>query len=149
MFSINKTANIYDDHIGLEFYFNKEFKMDMFNTIENKVSPSRAERARHQDQNENSESKRVQLKKAVTDEQIREKIAARFKDAKVDISKKARNHPGKDTSKMLDSTRTGDIANNDPMSEITQDKLRSLLEGGGFHFNEKERAALEEILYRS
>ena len=121
----------------------------MFNTIDTKVSPTRAERARHQDQNENSESKRVHLKKTVTDEQIREKLAARFKDAKVDISKKARNHPGKNTTKVLDSTGSEDITDNDPMSEITQDKLRSLLEGGGFHFNEKERAALEEILYRS
>jgi len=127
----------------------KELRVDVFNSIDNTVSPTRSDRASNREQQEGSESKKIQLKKTTTDEQIREKLAARLKDAKVDISKKARNHPGKNSKGVSLNAAPSDIADNDPTNEMTQDKLKKLLEGNGFDFNEKERAALEEILYRS
>lgn len=39
-----------------------------------------------------------------------------------------------------------DIAANDPTDTNTQEKLRGLLSAGGFGWNDKERAALSEIL---
>lgn len=39
----------------------------------------------------------------------------------------------------------GDFTNN-PQSEVTKEKLKSLMSGGGFGFNDKERAVLGEIL---
>ena len=40
----------------------------------------------------------------------------------------------------------GDVGKNLPDSEITRGKLKDLLKSGGFKFNDKERAALSQIL---
>ena len=40
----------------------------------------------------------------------------------------------------------GDIKSNNPNSEETKDKIKGLLVTGSFNFNEKEKAALQEIL---
>lgn len=40
----------------------------------------------------------------------------------------------------------GDIKNNDPKSEVTQEKLKNILRTGAFSFNENERQALSKIL---
>lgn len=40
----------------------------------------------------------------------------------------------------------GDIKNNHPGSDITQEKLRGILRSGAFDFNSKERKALDSIL---
>ncbi len=40
----------------------------------------------------------------------------------------------------------GDIGKNDPNSEETQQKLREILKSGAFHFNDKERKTLSNIL---
>ena len=38
------------------------------------------------------------------------------------------------------------LKQNDPKNPVTHDKLRKLLESGGFHFSAKERSVLEKIL---
>jgi len=45
-----------------------------------------------------------------------------------------------------DEENFGDIHKNSPDSEVTQEKLKSILKGGGFNFNDRERKALSEIL---
>ena len=40
----------------------------------------------------------------------------------------------------------GQLAKNDPKDPLTQEKLKSLLTGGGFGFSEQERKTLEKIL---
>lgn len=40
----------------------------------------------------------------------------------------------------------GDIGKNDPSSEVTREKLKSILKNGGFDFNDRERKALGQIL---
>lgn len=48
--------------------------------------------------------------------------------------------------KKVEGEVFGDIKKNDPGSDVTQEKLKGLLRSGGFHFNNKERAALDAIL---
>ena len=123
--------------------------MDVFNSVDTRIPTSKAKHPAGQNQSDNSSVKKGSRRKQVTDQQIREKLAARFKDAKVDISKKARNHPGKGQLDPEEIQAFSDIGNNDPNNDMTHDKLKKILESGGFNFNEKERAALEEILFRS
>lgn len=47
---------------------------------------------------------------------------------------------------LLEDTEFADIKNNDPNAEETQEKLKALLKSGAFHFSDKERSALSEIL---
>lgn len=72
---------------------------------------------------------------------INEKRAKeKAKDAeKVDISKAAKSKKSKDVI-------IGDVKDNSPDSDMTQAKLKGLLQTGGFHFNDKEREALSSIL---
>ena len=39
-----------------------------------------------------------------------------------------------------------DVGSNNPASDVTQEKLRLILKNGGFSFNQKEQAALSQIL---
>lgn len=52
----------------------------------------------------------------------------------------------KNGKKKVSKEGFGDVKNNDPTSEVTQEKLKGLLRSGGFNFNSKERAALDAIL---
>jgi len=52
----------------------------------------------------------------------------------------------KEVPQKKDIMLNSDIATNDPTDTNTQSKLRGLLGVGGFGWNEKERAALSEIL---
>lgn len=80
--------------------------------------------------------------------EIRAKLAAKFgnkvlpkqKEDKAEISVKAqkRAEPGDEDF--------ADVKNNNPNSEETREKLKALLKTGAFHFNDKERGALSEIL---
>ena len=45
-----------------------------------------------------------------------------------------------------DEENFGDVKENNPASEVTQEKLKSILKSGGFNFNDKERKALGQIL---
>jgi hypothetical protein len=123
--------------------------MDIFNSVDKPISPVRSEKPRQKDEQEKTSAKDISRRKEVTDQQIREKLAARLKDSKVDISKKAKNHPGKKLASAEDAEIIGDIGDNDPNNDMTQEKLRKILDSKAFHFNEKERKTLEEILYRS
>ena len=123
--------------------------MDIFNSVDNRISPAKPDRPQGKQETEQDHSQKADRKKSLTDEQIREKVALRFKDAKVDISKKARNHPGKVVKTESELPGPSDIQDNDPNNDMTQEKLRMMLDTEAFHFNDKERAALEEILFRS
>jgi DNA-directed RNA polymerase specialized sigma subunit len=68
----------------------------------------------------------------------KKKAAKNEKDVVVSIDKKG--------NKEVSAEGFGDIKNNDPNSEVTQEKLRSILKTGGFDFNPKERKALQDIL---
>lgn len=59
-------------------------------------------------------------------------------DVVVSIDKKGK--------KEISEEGFGDIKNNDPNSEVTQEKLRSILKTGAFDFNPKERETLKNIL---
>jgi DNA-directed RNA polymerase specialized sigma subunit len=67
-----------------------------------------------------------------------EKAKAAQKDVVVSIDKKG--------EKEVSAEGFGDIKKNDPNSEVTQEKLRTILKRGGFEFNPKERKALQAIL---
>ena len=56
---------------------------------------------------------------------------------KVEISKKAQ---------VKAEGVVGDISDNSPDNDLTQEKLKGLLRSGGFNFSDKERDALSNIL---
>jgi hypothetical protein len=80
--------------------------------------------------------------------EIEAKIMARFGDKaqkkvapekpKVEISNSAKD--------SVEEVTTGDIGTNNPDSDITQEKLKSILKSGGFGFNDRERKVLANIL---
>lgn len=85
--------------------------------------------------------------------EIRKKIEQRQQEqqkeaTKVEIASKNNETKAQSPSavKHSDEENFGDIGKNDPKSEQTQEKLRHILRTGAFHFNERERAALEAVL---
>ncbi|MBD65469.1 MAG: hypothetical protein CME62_09700 [Halobacteriovoraceae bacterium] len=86
--------------------------------------------------------------KKLSQEDIKAKIAAKFGEKakpqkavpkeKVEINSKGVSHSSEENF--------GDIQGNNPESEVTQEKLKDLLKSGGFHFNDRERKVLGEIL---
>lgn len=87
------------------------------------------------------------LTKKLSPEDIAQRVAGKFGN-KASI-KKAAPAPAVDTKVELNSKETithSDVGSNNPASELTKEKLRGLLKGGGFDFNGKERKALAEIL---
>lgn len=54
--------------------------------------------------------------------------------------------PAYDSPNTDDYTIQSDIANNDPNSDVTREKLKGILSAGGFSFNPKERDVLSKIL---
>ena len=78
---------------------------------------------------------------------IQARIKARFGD-KAMIKKKVEKPKVSDSVEITskESAVIGDVAHNDPNSEITREKLRGILKSGGFDFNPKERSALADIL---
>ena len=83
-----------------------------------------------------------------SDQEIRAKIQAK-KGHKVQLSRKAKLKKIKEKSAedFDKSNFVSDIRDNDPTSKNTQNKLRKIIETGGFQFNENERQVLEDILY--
>jgi hypothetical protein len=111
------------------------------------------------------------LKKQISPDEIREKLAARVETSDAAKILTIKNNSTKhgagflseeftpapviapvETPKSDDSPNTADfvlksdIANNDPKNTNTQEKLKSVISKGGFNFNPKEREALERIL---
>ena len=92
-------------------------------------------------------SKKAQFKSE--QDAIKQRLAAKYGDkfkvvekegAKVVISKEAAQ---KSKEAIADKPAT---SRHDPKSEETKERLRGLLGSGTFAFNDKERAALKEIL---
>jgi hypothetical protein len=85
------------------------------------------------------------------EDKLKAKFGNKFNDAKkinsenakakmkVEISNKAK-------AKSSPEGFSGDIKDNSPDNEMTQEKLKSLIRSGGFQFNDKEREALSHIL---
>ncbi|MBC7539694.1 MAG: hypothetical protein H7281_12800 [Bacteriovorax sp.] len=112
-------------------------------------------------------------KKDVSPAEIREKLAARvetsdvaknlalknsskkmgvgflneeFKSAPVIAASKPIEDEEVKTPNTKDFVLKSDIANNDPKDSNTQEKLKAVIQKGGFNFNPKERDVLEKIL---
>ena len=85
--------------------------------------------------------------KKLSSEEIAQKIRGKFgKEAQI---KKAAPKPSPAATAEIRSQETiahGDVGLNDPKAEETREKLKGMLTGGGFQFNDKERKALAEIL---
>ena len=90
-------------------------------------------------------------------EKIRQHLAKKGLDAKAEVGPKARRlNAVKGQQGRLEGRppllRPGeerpvsDIGDNNPASLMTQEKLKSLLKSGAFHFNENEKKVLAEIL---
>lgn len=92
-------------------------------------------------------------------QELKAKLRAKFGDKYVkakSINEKRAKEKAKDTDKIeisknakAKSTKNvviGDVKDNSPDSDLTQAKLKGLLQTGGFHFNDKEREALSSIL---
>jgi hypothetical protein len=90
-------------------------------------------------QKENIRTEKIELKRKL-DEKFGDKFKAikKNKDTVV-LSKEA-------LKKAQDSKESGAIESDKPNSEDTKNELRHLMSSRSFPFNEKERAALEEIL---
>lgn len=89
--------------------------------------------------------------KKLSPEELRERVSAKFGEKAQLV--KPQPKPPVDTAEVKtkgvkNSTEEdfGDIAKNDPKSEVTQEKLKTILKNGGFNFNDRERQALSEIL---
>lgn len=92
-------------------------------------------------------------KKEIEQDEVRKKLAEKFGDKFKD--KKEIKKEKEDSVELSNSTKKqahidpegfGDVKKNDPKSEETQEKLKALLKTGAFHFSDKERQALGEIL---
>lgn len=100
--------------------------------------------------------KKNRARKRLSQGQIRAKIADRMRkneapvsqeDAKVEISYKAKalnKKPEKQPEK--EHVLASDVQLNAPGDPATTEKLKDLVQNGGFHFSKKERAVLGEIL---
>lgn len=97
--------------------------------------------------NGNIQNQKAAAPKKLSPDEIAQKIAGKFgKTAEI---KKPAPKITPDTTTEINSQETiahSDIDKNDPSSELTREKLRGLLTGGGVMFNDKERKALAEIL---
>lgn len=87
--------------------------------------------------------------KKMSKEDIEARVRAKFGK----VAEKKAPEPKPDTTEIhskgvshSDEESFGDIKQNDPGSDITQEKLRGILKNGGFNFNDKERKALGQIL---
>ena len=87
--------------------------------------------------------------KKLSADEIAAKVASKFGKEAV-IKKKDPPKPSAevDTADIhsKETVAHGDIGKNDPNSELTREKLKGILKGGGFNFNDKERKALAQIL---
>ncbi len=91
--------------------------------------------------------------KAMVNEKLKAKFGKSFEpkskessqnknDTEVVISEQAKQ------KHVVSKEEFGDVKKNAPDSEVTQEKLKGLLQNGAFSFNDKERQALQEILNR-
>lgn len=100
--------------------------------------------------NSASSQKTTQSSKAPAKEDIKAKLEAKF--GKKFGEKKVKKDPDvvvsidKKGNKEVSTDGFGDIKDNDPKSEATQEKLKKILSTGAFNFNPKERDALKDIL---
>lgn len=88
-----------------------------------------------------------QIEKEDTRKKLAEKFGKKFETksekkeaASVELSNSAKQQA------HIDPDGFGDIKDNDPTKESTQNKLKHLLKSGAMIFSDKERAALGEIL---
>lgn len=85
-----------------------------------------------------------QVERKLSPEEIKQKITQKFgNEAK---PKKAVPVADKVEINSKETVAHSDIGKNDPNSEITREKLKTILKVGGFDFNDKERSALAQIL---
>ena len=97
----------------------------------------------------------------LSEDQVREKIrqhqAKKGLDAKAEVSPKGRRlnaFKGQDGDlkgrppllRPGEERPVSAVGANNPASSMTQEKLKSLLKSGAFHFNENEKKVLAEIL---
>lgn len=80
----------------------------------------------------------------LSDSEIRRRVREHLKSSKVSEENTGSKSVEKDAKEELENIP--DIGKNDPKSLETQKKLSQALKMGSFHFNEKERAVLSEIL---
>ena len=105
----------------------------------------------HSQKNQQSAQNSEKMSRADVQEKIKQKFGDSFKapvkktepvEDKVEIQTKKTDVTEEEAHVGLKS----DIGKNDPDSEVTQEKLKSLLQTGAFQFNDRERKALGEIL---
>lgn len=82
--------------------------------------------------------------------ELEKKLAAKFGDdfklSKKNKSKSVVVSIDRKGEAKVSEDGFGDIKNNDPSSDVTREKLKSILKTGAFEFDPKERQALGEIL---
>ena len=80
----------------------------------------------------------------VSEQEIRTKIS---KSSKLtNLAKAKQREMTKESSTFMAEKPNGDVGLNDPNSPVTVGKLKDLVSGGGFNFNDKEKSVLAEIL---
>lgn len=101
----------------------------------------------------NSDSASQNISKAEIQKRLKDKFGDKFEtlaskkeEVKDEVNIVSKKRIEKD---LKEEPVIGDIGKNDPKSETTQEKLRGILRTGAFHFNDKERGALQEILGES
>lgn len=97
-----------------------------------------------------NQTKKSQTPGKMSNDDIAAKIQAKF--GKVAEVKEAippvvdKVEVGKKGVVSSDEEDFGDIGKNIPTAKVTQEKLKSILQNGGFQFNDRERQALGQIL---
>jgi hypothetical protein len=128
--------------------------MGLFSVYGNPASaPSTAANTKASSVKSSSKNARPAPKRTLSESEVRAKIkqlqggragnTAQISNKAQALNKKS--HALKATIRGEDHP-PGDVAANNPNDPLTHHKLKSLLGGGGFDFNPKERLALEKIL---
>lgn len=94
-------------------------------------------------------SQSIQSPKELQKLEIQKKISKKFGDKVLPKKKQSHNSNISEKAKKkisIGSEDFGDIKSNKPDSDQTRQKLKALLKTGAFHFNDKERSALSDIL---
>jgi DNA-directed RNA polymerase specialized sigma subunit len=93
-------------------------------------------------------SKKTNVKKEISESEIREKLAANteISSAAKQKSIQSTQKLGEGFMKSDDHLLKTDVQINDPQDPVTAEKLKSVLANGAFSFNSKERDVLSRIL---
>lgn len=100
---------------------------------------------------ESSQTKKITTDppKKMSKEEIQAKLQAKFGKSAAPKKSKEPNSVELHSKKGVNSSNDddfGDVGKNNPKSEVTHEKLKSILKKGAFNFNPKEREALSKIL---